>query len=633
MGNANNTLTVRVAVDGASAAKAQIISLADSITVISRSTSALQGVGATFGRMWMPQVFAPLQEIVGALKDARIAASVAGIGLGTLGTALAGVGAAVAAGVFGWKAYKAELQAAEAAAASMARQLKLNEALVESLRQNASRLPAGVADNLKQRLGGAAPDASIAKAKVELASIEQSRENLFQARRMSGIPDKEILKEFNQTFGKRIDELKALIAKPPLSGIQREATNQLLAVQQDPESIRNLERIADIAREAQIQTLRGFAKERAEAEAVFAKRSAELERLRVQNPSKEELQGIAVAWNAIAVERVAQVAEINGREQEARTKAMLDERAYWADKERRADEFYRREDERATQLAEQKRRDEASAILKDFRLTEVEKFNRLSTIGAAPDGPNPGSFVQQFQSGMAQLQNSWNATKNLATTVVDSIRLAVNGVSDAITGAILGTKTWGQVFAQVGAQIIASLVNVVVQWIANMTIIAAMKRLFGIKDNVQAAQSAAAWAPAAIAASIASYGAAAAIGTSAYLISLGTGTAVTAGMSAGAGVSGYAEGGRPPVGRVSIVGERGPELFVPNTAGSILPSSLSRKIVADADGLVSGGQASVTNEITFAPVMDPGAAAEYLREHVAAIAVQVFNRERQRYKV
>ncbi len=35
---------------------------------------------------------------------------------------------------------------------------------------------------------------------------------------------------------------------------------------------------------------------------------------------------------------------------------------------------------------------------------------------------------------------------------------------------------------------------------------------------------------------------------------------------------GFANGGRPPVGRASIVGERGPELFVPDRAGTIIPN-------------------------------------------------------------
>ena len=34
----------------------------------------------------------------------------------------------------------------------------------------------------------------------------------------------------------------------------------------------------------------------------------------------------------------------------------------------------------------------------------------------------------------------------------------------------------------------------------------------------------------------------------------------------------FADGGRPPVGRASLVGERGPELFVPDRAGTIIPN-------------------------------------------------------------
>ena len=37
---------------------------------------------------------------------------------------------------------------------------------------------------------------------------------------------------------------------------------------------------------------------------------------------------------------------------------------------------------------------------------------------------------------------------------------------------------------------------------------------------------------------------------------------------------GFANGGRPPVGRPSVVGERGPELFVPDRAGTILPNGV-----------------------------------------------------------
>jgi lambda family phage tail tape measure protein len=46
---------------------------------------------------------------------------------------------------------------------------------------------------------------------------------------------------------------------------------------------------------------------------------------------------------------------------------------------------------------------------------------------------------------------------------------------------------------------------------------------------------------------------------------------------------GYADGGDPPVGQASMVGERGPELFVPKTAGTIIPNH-------QLAGMMGGGQ-------------------------------------------
>jgi len=59
----------------------------------------------------------------------------------------------------------------------------------------------------------------------------------------------------------------------------------------------------------------------------------------------------------------------------------------------------------------------------------------------------------------------------------------------------------------------------------------------------------------------------------------------------GGGISpflGFANGGRPPVGRASIVGERGPELFVPRSAGTIIPNNA-----------IGGGGGGVTNMVTI----------------------------------
>jgi hypothetical protein len=42
------------------------------------------------------------------------------------------------------------------------------------------------------------------------------------------------------------------------------------------------------------------------------------------------------------------------------------------------------------------------------------------------------------------------------------------------------------------------------------------------------------------------------------------------------GLLGFAEGGRPPTGEVSVVGEKGPELWVPDSAGTILSNQDSK---------------------------------------------------------
>ena len=54
---------------------------------------------------------------------------------------------------------------------------------------------------------------------------------------------------------------------------------------------------------------------------------------------------------------------------------------------------------------------------------------------------------------------------------------------------------------------------------------------------------------------------------------------------------GFAEGGSPPVGKPSIVGEKGPELFVPKSAGTIIPNGGSV-------GNAAQGNTYITNNIS-----------------------------------
>jgi hypothetical protein len=67
------------------------------------------------------------------------------------------------------------------------------------------------------------------------------------------------------------------------------------------------------------------------------------------------------------------------------------------------------------------------------------------------------------------------------------------------------------------------------------------------------------------------------------------------------GLLGFANGGRPPVGRPSIVGERGPELFVPDRAGTIIPNGAmggaNVTVNVDASGSSVEGNADQASQL------------------------------------
>ena len=65
---------------------------------------------------------------------------------------------------------------------------------------------------------------------------------------------------------------------------------------------------------------------------------------------------------------------------------------------------------------------------------------------------------------------------------------------------------------------------------------------------------------------------------------------------------GFAEGGRPPTGEVSVVGERGPELFVPDQAGTVISNDRSKTALDTYSGGNSSGAADMTPvkaEVTY----------------------------------
>ena len=99
------------------------------------------------------------------------------------------------------------------------------------------------------------------------------------------------------------------------------------------------------------------------------------------------------------------------------------------------------------------------------------------------------------------------------------------------------------------------------------------------------------------------------------LFSGGKGSAVNVGaVTGGDMMQAFADGGDPPVGQASLVGEQGPELFIPKTAGTIIPNN--------ALGNLGGGGQSVTYNgpyIANMSAIDTQSATSFLAKNKTAV--------------
>ena len=77
---------------------------------------------------------------------------------------------------------------------------------------------------------------------------------------------------------------------------------------------------------------------------------------------------------------------------------------------------------------------------------------------------------------------------------------------------------------------------------------------------------------------------------------------------------GFAEGGRPPVGRPALVGEKGPELFVPDRPGTVIPNDVTTAL-STMDRMQSGGGSRGSEEAapTRIVIVDDRNSAEAMR--------------------
>lgn len=82
---------------------------------------------------------------------------------------------------------------------------------------------------------------------------------------------------------------------------------------------------------------------------------------------------------------------------------------------------------------------------------------------------------------------------------------------------------------------------------------------------------------------------------------------------------GFANGGKPPVGRPSIVGEKGPELFVPTSAGTIIPNNrigggVTNNIVVNVDASGSNVEGNEQQSRELGLVLSTAIQAQLIQE-------------------
>jgi len=83
-----------------------------------------------------------------------------------------------------------------------------------------------------------------------------------------------------------------------------------------------------------------------------------------------------------------------------------------------------------------------------------------------------------------------------------------------------------------------------------------------------------------------------------------------------AGFPTFADGGRPPVGRPSIIGERGPELFVPGASGTIIPNHAmgGTNVVVNVDASGSSAQGDGQQAKKLGSVIGAAVQAELVKQ-------------------
>jgi phage-related minor tail protein len=208
------------------------------------------------------------------------------------------------------------------------------------------------------------------------------------------------------------------------------------------------------------------------------------------------------------------------------------------------------------QLAQAKVENLPDQIVRLEKEVALLKEKREAVAGVAAAGPGEGlSDADRIQSAV----NASRAALNELVDPVNQIVGAATAIGDAFANSFKGLVTGATTAREAMRNFFSSLADYFADMAAKM--IAEALKMQAIKLLSSLLSSLAG------AAGPASAGAASAVGKGKLAI------------------AGFANGGRPPVGRPSLVGERGPELFVPFQAGQIVPTEVIAAAAATRDAL------------------------------------------------
>lgn len=229
------------------------------------------------------------------------------------------------------------------------------------------------------------------------------------------------------------------------------------------------------------------------------------------------------------------------------------------------------------------------------------------------------ALIQQFEQQGVIAHDNALALKNAADTEYEQQRIAAqweifrnqsqanellassleglqSGATNALTGLISGTQSLQEAFANIGTTIlnsvVGSLVQMGIEWVKSQLMGQAAAAASLASTMAQATAAASAWAPAAISASIATMGSAAAVGQTAYAGSL----LAAKGMAvAGARYN----GGPVDAGSMYRVGEKGkPEIFQASNGSQYMIPGDNGRVISNRD-MQGGGGASIQQEVHF----------------------------------